>query len=1064
MRYTPSINIEYQLNKDFNYIVTPNALSVLSNIVSSYQSGSHSFTIIGTYGTGKSSFIMALERDLQGESSILVRNREVFNASAFEFINIVGDYAPLSILISRKLKSNTNNIFEALSGLCQSLKKKNKLLFIVIDEFGKILEHAANHNPEQELYFLQKLAEFANSSNRKVILLTTLHQNFSAYASKLNETQKNEWSKVKGRFREVIFVEPVEQLLYLAAQQLGNQEAAKNIASCSNEITNLAKQYRIITKETSNKTINRLYPLDAISAACLTLGIQRYGQNERTLFSFLTSKDNNSVRAFKPTPTGTYNTARVYDYLVYTFFTILSEANSDSMDWRAMRVAVERVESGIIDERLIEGCLKIVKTIGILNLFFKQIKIDEYLLSTYAKFALDIDDVNPYLAKLTALKIIRYANYKQQFVLFEGTDVDIEDELYKASIVVPVPNLSVSEIMPFVNQKAVLASSVYYQIGTPRYFEYKITNDLIETTPSGDIDGFINLVFPIDITLSDTVNFSARTDSANIYVFFNNAAQIVNHLHELKKLQYIIDNTIVDDRVAKREVTAQLQHETKLLNECINNNLTSNNGAVTWLFNGKAYPIRNRRELNHLLSEVCETVYCQTPIIKNELFNRQKLSSAISLARVNLFDAMLAHSNKKDFGIDENAFPPEKTIYYTLFHETGIHRLDNDGTYYLDEPTNDGIMTLWNVCNDFLNSSIEKEQKLTSLIKILKEKPFKLKQGLIDFWIPIYLYIKQQSFGLYNGSTFVLDINKEIFELLQKRPGDFSIRAYTVSGVKLQFFKRYRQFLKQSEEVTVSSNSILATIKPFFSFYRRLNDYAKTTRKFNNTYTAKFRDILADAKDPAKAFFEDMPKAFGYNELDDDNFIEQYVSLIRTAIQELNACYDNFINRIEQCVKQHLGLDDIIEFTEYKVLIENRYRTINKALLAQKPRAFIDRILSPCGSKREFYEKIGQVVYDRRIDNIKDNEEERFIYDLLYLFSEAERFVNISSAFDENTDTAFSFELATSDRAFKVSQTYALPKTKRLLADNVAKNIANALTGDNDLDICVLLKLLSEKL
>ena len=67
MRYTPSINIEYQLNKDFNYIVTPNALSVLSNIVSSYQSGSHSFTIIGTYGTGKSSFIMALERDLQGE-------------------------------------------------------------------------------------------------------------------------------------------------------------------------------------------------------------------------------------------------------------------------------------------------------------------------------------------------------------------------------------------------------------------------------------------------------------------------------------------------------------------------------------------------------------------------------------------------------------------------------------------------------------------------------------------------------------------------------------------------------------------------------------------------------------------------------------------------------------------------------------------------------------------------------------------------------------------------------------------------------------------------------------
>ena len=90
------------------------------------------------------------------------------------------------------------------------------MLFIAIDEFGKILEHAAKYNPDEELYFFQKFTEFVNAPSRNIILISTLHQNFSAYARKLSQAQKNEWNKVKGRFQEVVFAEPVEHLLFLA--------------------------------------------------------------------------------------------------------------------------------------------------------------------------------------------------------------------------------------------------------------------------------------------------------------------------------------------------------------------------------------------------------------------------------------------------------------------------------------------------------------------------------------------------------------------------------------------------------------------------------------------------------------------------------------------------------------------------------------------------------------------------------------------------------------------------------------------------------------------------------
>ncbi len=43
-----------------------------------------------------------------------------------------------------------------------------------------VLEHAAKNNPERELYFMQKLAEFVNVPSRNILLfLTTLHQNFN---------------------------------------------------------------------------------------------------------------------------------------------------------------------------------------------------------------------------------------------------------------------------------------------------------------------------------------------------------------------------------------------------------------------------------------------------------------------------------------------------------------------------------------------------------------------------------------------------------------------------------------------------------------------------------------------------------------------------------------------------------------------------------------------------------------------------------------------------------------------------------------------------------------------
>ena len=99
--FSLSANIENGFPVDVQYIVTPNGRKAAQNIIDDFHSGIHSFTIIGTYGTGKSSFLLALEADLNQDNKTtrLFNPQNLSSAKDFEILNIVGDYMELSTLL-----------------------------------------------------------------------------------------------------------------------------------------------------------------------------------------------------------------------------------------------------------------------------------------------------------------------------------------------------------------------------------------------------------------------------------------------------------------------------------------------------------------------------------------------------------------------------------------------------------------------------------------------------------------------------------------------------------------------------------------------------------------------------------------------------------------------------------------------------------------------------------------------------------------------------------------------------------------------------------------------------
>jgi hypothetical protein len=401
-----------------------------------------------------------------------------------------------------------------------------------------------------------------------------------------------------------------------------------------------------------------------------------------------------------------------------------------------------------------------------------------------------------------------------------------------------------------------------------------------------------------------------------------------------------------------------------------------------------------------------------------------------------------------------------------LLKNTGIHREVN-GIYTFSETDNQSILYLWNECQSFFFSAVEKQRRLGDLIQTLKTAPFKLKQGFLDFWIPIYLIVKQQDYSLYDSNgTYIPNFSRDILDILQKSPNDFSIKSFAVDGVKIEFFNQYRSLINLNDSELITQNSFLQTVKPFLAFYNGLNDFAKHTQNFDNPQTAKFRNVLAKAKDPEKTFFEDLPAVFGFkNDLlaSNQEFMNQYQEFIKDSIRELRSCYTNLINKIEENVIDILSLQSD-NYSEYKTEINNRFKGVKTSLLSSKQKSFLNRLLMAQSDKTLWYESICYVIFDKPLTSIKDNEVPLLIEKIRHLFVALSKFVDVSKIAKSNQNAEiYNFELISTKGTIK-PKSYILPETQKEKTAELESKINQILSGDENLDVCTLLRILNAKL
>ncbi|RZK60452.1 MAG: hypothetical protein EOO91_01415 [Pedobacter sp.] len=1066
--FSPSVNIIRDKGKQLKYIATANGQRAFEQIVTLAPVGTRSFSLIGAYGSGKSTFLWALAETANS-------NKVYFEGFDYllkgypkiELLDFVGEFSSITEAFSNALKCDISKVVTSLGEYANRLKKEEVSLIIRIDEFGKYLEFAAKTNPDKEFYFLQQLAELANDQQRNIILITTLHQDFAAYAYQLSDRQRNEWQKVKGRFKEITFNEPSEQLLLLAADRLEEIPFDVDDQLLSNLLNLITEAKAFPLKDYFSLVIaKKLAPIEILAGSVLTLALQRYGQNERSLFSFIEGKDYRGLDQFVKAPDAKlYNLVNVCDYLLYHYYNqLIVKENPDFRAWRLIRENLEVVE-GLFDGAELMEARQLIKIIGLLNIFGKaSIQIDKAFLVEYCNLVLSQKHIQKVLARLEDKKVIRFREHNQKYILFEGTDVDIEYAIDEAgNIIGNVINVSrlLNEYFKF---PILTAKSYQINVGTPRYFEIKISDEPINELAKGERDGFINLIFSTVLTEEEIKQYSKKNTEATLYVFFKNIKRIQEEITLIEKVKQA-KLKYNDDKVARHEFDQILNHHQNILRYLVLDRFyTADPAYVSFFFGGdKVGSIINRRTLNSYLSHIAVAVYPSTPHFLNEMVNKTRLSTAIISARKNLLNRLVDNVVVADLGFSSQQFPPEKTIYQSLLKANGFHT-EVGGIWQLNDPKQGSFDEVWRNFELFLDNARYVKLSLQEFVDTLLAKPFKLKAGLVDFLLPICLLVRQSDFALFNKNSFIPKLSGDLLDLIIKKPSDYALKSFSATGIHLSVFNKYRGLLNQKEELKPSNKGFIEIIRPFLAFYEDLSPYGQQTKKITKEAIA-LRYAISESEDPEKTFFEDFPQALGYTlvELDkDQQKLEQYFNKLRATITEIRTSYQNLLARYELFILEEIIGETDISFKDWKALLQKRFKTIKSYIVPSHLKVFLQRLQSNIDDRDTWLSSLAHAIVNKQLEEISDADELTLFFKFRTWVHELDNYADLQKQVTEDQlQQSVRVEITTLDSGV-IKQVMTVPKSKEKEIRKVEDRMNKELTDDKNLNIFILTRMLND--
>ncbi|MFP5245160.1 MAG: hypothetical protein ACLGH0_00605, partial [Thermoanaerobaculia bacterium] len=511
---------------------------------------------------------------------------------------------------------------------------------------------------------------------------------------------------------------------------------------------------------------------------------------------------------------------------------------------------------------------------------------------------------------------------------------------------------------------------------------------------------------------------------------------------ETLRWEWVIRNTpeLDGDKFAREEASRQLSTARAILATRIDGliGVRSPRGAqaLRWFAGGREKSIGEGRELLRALSDFCDALYPRAPQVRNELLNRQTLSSAAAAARMRLIGAILKSSSEPLLGMDATKKPPEMSMYLSLLRGGALHRQLPTGEWAVVAPDAHDPLRLrpaFDAIHAFLSRDSDARLNVAELLARLAAPPFGIRAGLAPVLLALYVATNVQEIALYEEGTFLREIGENEFLRLTKAPRNFELQLCRIAGLRQDVFQSLLRVL-QLETGGGREPLILDVVRPICMYVAQLPDYARSTRRLSSE-TLRVRAAILAAREPVTLLFHDLPIACGVDPFAPDTTVSpqrarNFATKLRASLDELRNAFDALLERLREAVRAEFAL--LGTFEQARKSVGARADALTGLATDPTVRAFCVRLADTAATDRAWLESLASLLATQPPARWTDAHEETFAREL---HTSATRFRNLESiAFAGGTHETFAeaFHLSLTTRDGNERQRVVLVERDRL--------------------------------
>ena len=981
-RFARSANLERDANRPEpldGYIVTARALDAVERIAAVAADGPSggAWSLTGPYGSGKSSLALLLSAVLGpdgatrenawrliddasqtvGELIRRIHQRHRTHATGFHRGIVTANREPISHTILRALRTavlrrygdipparrfgaantlrgaladaaaddprRTGPSPTALVEIARCLAKDAPLLLIV-DEFGKNLEAIRDSNGGDP-YLLQQLAEAGQGSSLPIFMLTLQHLSFGDYLASTDGTRRREWSKVQGRFEDIAYVDSASETRALIGSvfEVHSEKMRRRIARWAQS---QAKRIRSLgIADLSNpELVASWYPLQPLTAAVLPELCNRYGQHERTLFSFLTSRDSKGAASFlantklpKRGCLPSVGLESVYDYFVGNGTSVALSAGQTGR-WTEIVTRIRDVHG------LSRPQTRLAKSIALLNL----VSTNGTIRASLELLSLSALRVDKNLSDLATAGLVTYRDFADEYRIWQGTDVDVRHLLDTARRRLqrrPLVEIlsAIDKPLPRVAARHSAEHDVL-RVFARRYVDG--SEDIEPLDAFSSYDGEVLLVVGADRQPPNLV-CSSQTIKPIVAAIPNDLTGMDTAAREVAAITAALNDPDVEaDWVARRELGERLAQTQVAFEHAINS--TFNADACQWILLGASGHTKlPAGRGSAALSAAADRAYSASPMVRNEMLNRTGLTSQGAKARRLLLEAMIERGSERMLGLE--GYGPEVAMYRGFLERTGLHNWDGDDeTMVFREPRDGSLQPAWEVLEGEFTRAKTRRINLNDIYATLLSPPIGMKAAVIPVFVTAALLAFRNEIAIYEHGTFKPLFTTDLSERMVRNPGHFEIKHFAnTTGARSQVVHALaKQLGVRASLGKYRVANVLGIVAHLVSRVRKLDNYTLRTKNLTS-YTLKARDALIAAVEPDTLLFRKLPIALDLSLVpaDTESYeqIATYADRLSAVLDELTECYDRLLTDILDLILETSAETTRRAITRQAAILEN---------------------------------------------------------------------------------------------------------------------------------------------